>query len=142
VRGVRAAALLPLAQVRKQLKEAVGTVDHNLVASCLSLLDALLRPYARGEGERQEPLCPACPTTPEACAFGKPPRSAACRPAGMPELSSEEAQQLARALPSLVLFALTWSLGASCNSAGRPLFDAFLREQVSLGRCLQNALHH
>ena len=37
-------------QVRKNLKETVVTVDHNLVASCLSLMDALLRPYAWGDG--------------------------------------------------------------------------------------------
>ncbi len=45
--------LLPpcLHLVRKQLKETVATVDHNLAMSCLNLMDALLRPYDRQEGE-------------------------------------------------------------------------------------------
>jgi dynein heavy chain len=53
--------------------------------------------------------------------------------AGELALSPDESQALAQALPSLLLFALTWSLGASCDSAGRPLFDAFLRKQVRMG---------
>jgi dynein heavy chain len=30
-----------------------------------------------------------------------------------------------------MLFAITWSLGASCDKAGRAVFDAFLREKVA-----------
>jgi hypothetical protein len=30
-----------------------------------------------------------------------------------------------------MLFAITWSLGGSCDKAGRAVFDAFLREKVA-----------
>lgn len=33
-------------------------------------------------------------------------------------------------LPSLMLFAITWSLGASCDKAGRAVFNSFLRERL------------
>ncbi len=33
--------------VRKHLKEPVTTVDNALVASCFSIMDALLKPYVR-----------------------------------------------------------------------------------------------
>jgi hypothetical protein len=51
-------------------------------------------------------------------------------PAGLPPAASA-IEQLPRALPSLMLFAITWSLGASCDKAGRAVFDAFLREKVA-----------
>ncbi|KAF8071068.1 Dnah1 [Scenedesmus sp. PABB004] len=89
-------ALVPdgLSLVRRQLRETVQTTSHGLVASCLGLMDALLRPYGGQDG------VPA----PEALAT------------------------LPRALPSLMLFAVVWSLGASCDRAGRERFDAWLRE--------------
>jgi hypothetical protein len=40
-------------------------------------------------------------------------------------------EQLPHTLPSLMLFAITWSLGASCDKAGRTVFDAFMREKVA-----------
>lgn len=45
-------ALVPegLAFVRKSLHETVGTVDNNIVTSCLSVMDSLLRPYKRELG--------------------------------------------------------------------------------------------
>ena len=55
----------------------------------------------------------------------------------MPELSADERQQLAAALPSMLLFALTWSLGASCDGPGRARFDAFLRNLVSEAEAAQ-----
>lgn len=36
--------------VRKQLKETVPTCNHNLVASCFSLMDSLVKPYLGQEG--------------------------------------------------------------------------------------------
>lgn len=39
-----------LALVRKQLKETVGSVNNNLVASCLNVMDSLLVPWTRTEG--------------------------------------------------------------------------------------------
>ena len=51
-------------------------------------------------------------------------------PAGLP-VAASTAEQLPRVLPSLMLFAITWSLGASCDKAGRAVFDAFLREKVA-----------
>ncbi|WIA31960.1 hypothetical protein OEZ86_002815 [Tetradesmus obliquus] len=49
---------------------------------------------------------------------------------GLP-VAAFTAEQLPRVLPSLMLFAITWSLGASCDKAGRAVFDAFLREKVA-----------
>ncbi|WIA11828.1 hypothetical protein OEZ85_011917 [Tetradesmus obliquus] len=49
---------------------------------------------------------------------------------GLP-VAASTAEQLPRVLPSLMLFAITWSLGASCDKAGRAVFDAFLREKVA-----------
>ncbi|KAG2485619.1 hypothetical protein HYH03_015682 [Edaphochlamys debaryana] len=94
-------ALVPeaLRFVRKSLKETVATVNSNLVSSLFGLMDALVRPFARGEGE--DPL------------------------------TAEERRRLEGMLPSLMLFAVVWSLGASCDKAGRAQFDAWLRHQVT-----------
>lgn len=45
---------------------------------------------------------------------------------------------LPRALPSLMLFSICWSLGASCDKAGRALVDKLIRSRVSdLGQSQQ-----
>ncbi|KAF6265909.1 dynein heavy chain 2 [Scenedesmus sp. NREL 46B-D3] len=49
---------------------------------------------------------------------------------GLPPAAST-LEQLPHVLPSLMLFAITWSLGASCDKAGRAVFDSFLRKQVA-----------
>lgn len=38
---------------------------------------------------------------------------------------------LPHALPSLMLFAICWSVGGSCDKAGRAVFDSFLRQRVA-----------
>ena len=45
-------ALMPdsIYYVRKNLKETVTTVDHNLVLSCFRLFDSLVLQFAREEG--------------------------------------------------------------------------------------------
>lgn len=45
----------------------------------------------------------------------------------MEPLSPEETTRLSSLLPRFLLFALTWSLGASCDKAGRQAFDSHLR---------------
>lgn len=50
--------------------------------------------------------------------------------AGLPP-PSELVEALPMHLPSLMLFAITWSLGASCDKAGRPVFDSFVREKLA-----------
>ena len=52
------------------------------------------------------------------------------RPEGTAELSVEEREHLREMLPSLMLFSVVWSLGASCDKNGRPQFDQFIRDQV------------
>ena len=90
-------ALVPegLRFVRRNLKETVATVPHNLVMSCFSVMDSLVKPYVRGEGD--DPL------------------------------TKDEREAIAAMLPSLFLFSVVWSVGASCDKGGRPQFDAFLR---------------
>jgi hypothetical protein len=46
-------------------------------------------------------------------------------------LSPEDATALPTTLPALFTFALTWSLGASCNKDGRPVFDGHLRSAIA-----------
>lgn len=46
------------------------------------------------------------------------------------DLAPELAAALPRALPSLMLLAITWSLGASCDKAGRAVFNGFLRTKL------------
>ena len=48
----------------------------------------------------------------------------------MEPLTLEERERLAGMLPSLMLFSIVWSVGASCDKPGRPQFDAWLREHV------------
>lgn len=49
----------------------------------------------------------------------------------MEPLSQEEAAALLTLVPRLTLFAITWSVGASCDSAGRAAFDAHLRSSFA-----------
>lgn len=44
--------------------------------------------------------------------------------------SAEKADALKRMLPSLMLFSVVWSLGASCDKGGRAAFDRHLREHI------------
>lgn len=53
-----------------------------------------------------------------------------CCTAGLPP-SPDCLAALPQALPSLMIFAICWSLGASCDKSGRDLFDAFIRSRVS-----------
>eukprot|EP00798_Chlamydomonas_sp_ICE-L_P022533 gene22533-29660_t len=94
-------ALVPesLRFVRRNLKETVATVAHNLVMSCFNLVDSLVRPYIRTEG--------------------------------MSDLTAEEKGSIKLMLPSLMVFSIVWSVGASCDKAGRVLFDQFIRNQVN-----------
>ncbi len=52
-------------------------------------------------------------------------------PPGFNDLSAEEKAKLGGMLPSLFLFSVVWSLGASCDKNGRLLFDRWLRDQVA-----------
>ncbi|GAX80571.1 hypothetical protein CEUSTIGMA_g8008.t1 [Chlamydomonas eustigma] len=49
---------------------------------------------------------------------------------GMNDLTAEEKDNLQKMLPSFMIFSVVWSLGASCDKAGRLQFDKFLRTQV------------
>ena len=54
-----------------------------------------------------------------------------CRQEGQEALSTEEVAQLKAALPSFLLFATTWSVGASCDKTGRIAFDMFLKSKAA-----------
>lgn len=54
-----------------------------------------------------------------------------CRQEGQEPLSTEEVAQLKAALPSFLLFATTWSVGASCDKTGRIAFDMFLKSKAA-----------
>lgn len=47
----------------------------------------------------------------------------ALQTAGADPLQPDEIMTLGRLLPSMFVFSVVWSLGASCDKAGRPLFD-------------------
>lgn len=66
-------------------------------------------------------VCPCC------CLTGLPP-------------PAERAAALPHALPSLMLFAICWSVGGSCDKAGRALFDSFVRDRVGELVQVQSAL--
>ena len=51
---------------------------------------------------------------------------------GQNELSADEKASIKEMLPSLMIFAVVWSVGASCDKAGRKMFDKFVREQVRM----------
>ncbi|GLC56009.1 hypothetical protein PLESTB_001054700 [Pleodorina starrii] len=52
-----------------------------------------------------------------------------------PPTAEERAAQAAM-LPSLMLFSVIWSIGASCDKAGRPVFDEWFRRQVAESEAL------
>lgn len=54
-----------------------------------------------------------------------------CRLEGHDPLSADDAAQLKAALPSFLLFAVTWSIGATCDKTGRIAFDLFLRSKTA-----------
>jgi dynein heavy chain len=56
-------------------------------------------------------------------------------PDGLPP-NKDDLAELPVVLPSILLFAVTWSVGATCDKAGRVTFDAWLRKKVLT---LQNA---
>ncbi len=45
----------------------------------------------------------------------------------MNDLSAEEKATLGNMVPSLFLFSITWSVGATCDKAGRHVFDRCAR---------------
>jgi dynein heavy chain len=45
-------------------------------------------------------------------------------------LTEEELDNLSRMMPAWFLFALTWSVGATCDKPGRQRFDKRLRQAV------------
>lgn len=53
------------------------------------------------------------------------------RQEGQEPLSVEDVAQLKAALPSFLLFAITWSVGASCDKTGRIAFDMFLKSKAA-----------
>lgn len=46
-------------------------------------------------------------------------------------MPAERVAALPHAMPSLMLFAISWSVGGSCDKAGRAVFDSFLRQRVA-----------
>lgn len=50
--------------------------------------------------------------------------------AGFNDLTDDEKARLGTMIPSLFLFSIVWSLGASCDKGGRALFDSWMRERV------------
>ena len=54
-----------------------------------------------------------------------------CRLEGQDPLDAEGLSQLQLALPSFLLFATTWSVGATCDKAGRAAFDVFLKSKAA-----------
>lgn len=60
---------------------------------------------------------------------------------GQEPLTPEERAAQAAMLPSLMLFSIVWSIGASCDKAGRAVFDEWFRKQVleSKVRCRYQA---
>ncbi|KAG2439747.1 hypothetical protein HYH02_010624 [Chlamydomonas schloesseri] len=50
---------------------------------------------------------------------------------GEDPLTADEKVKLGGFLPSLMLFSIVWSLGASCDKAGRGLFDEWFRKHVA-----------
>lgn len=53
------------------------------------------------------------------------------RTEGMPDLTADEKEGIKVMLPSLMIFSVVWSLGASCDKNGRAQFDQFVRQQVA-----------
>ena len=49
---------------------------------------------------------------------------------GQEPLTPEERLAQVAMLPSLMLFSILWSIGASCDKAGRAVFDEWFRTQV------------
>jgi len=96
--NAHARALVPgcIALVRKQLRETVPTITHNLVTSFFRLMDSLL------VSPQSLIVSPDEPSTP-----------------------------VPAVLASLFTFAVTWSLGGSCDKAGRPVFDRHLRTALA-----------
>ena len=58
----------------------------------------------------------------------------AYRQEGEEPMSQEQVDRLNSQLPAMMLFAITWSLGATCETAGRTEFDLFLRSKAGGGR--------
>ncbi len=53
-------ALVPegLRFIRRNLKETVASVSNNLVMSCFNVMDSLVHPYIRHEGEKLNTVSP------------------------------------------------------------------------------------
>ena len=65
-----------------------------------------------------------------------------CRLEGQDALNTEDLAQLKTALPSFLLFATTWSVGATCDKAGRVAFDMFLKSKAAGQSCSCIRSHH
>ena len=53
------------------------------------------------------------------------------REEGQDPVSADDVALLKEALPKLFLFAITWSIGATCDVKGREAFDQFLRSKAA-----------
>ena len=54
-----------------------------------------------------------------------------CRSEADEALSGEDISKLVAGLPSMFLFAVVWSIGATCDNQGRLDFDTFLRQRCA-----------
>ena len=107
-------ALVPhlLQVLRRELKETVPTVDGNLCLSCFRIADALLATAADSASAAAADTEAAAATPPDG----------------------------ARGAAAAMLFAVVWSVGASCDKASRAAFDAAFRRQVLVSGCALLAL--
>jgi hypothetical protein len=125
-------SLLEGAGYKRSQQGAQANGGYGCITHCLPPGTPLLR--GRQSGARDAACSSLCgwklPHVQSArAAYYKPLlRSPRCRePAGGSHNHSEESAAPAAVLPALFTFALTWSLGASCNKDGRAAFDQHLR---------------
>jgi dynein heavy chain, axonemal len=121
-------ALVPpmLRVVRKQLRETLTTVDGALVQGVFKVFDALMAPLLATNADHSAPAAPVATsmtTAPEAAAAAvQPPHGGG-------------SAKLAACMAPAMLFAIVWSVGASCDKASRPAFDSAFRERVAASGC-------
>jgi dynein heavy chain len=106
--------------LRKQLKEPVPSADNMLIRSLINNLECAFAKYA----------VVAAPVTQKAA----PAKGKAAAPAGPPPEDKEVTQAITDQLEPQFIFALIWSVGATTDNAGRTMFDAWLRAQMTFTR--------